>query len=162
MLTSYQKMEHHLVLNDLIKINNDRISCYEQALNANVDADLRKAFGEIIAEAQTFNKILASKLGHLAAAKNTITLSGLIHRAWMELKITLMGCTRNAIINFCLYNEEIAMQSYAAALNVSEKLDSHVTDMIETQHLALKKNHTRIKSYHQARRYNDAHVSYQY
>jgi len=164
MLLTYRKAEKAtVVLNDLIKINNDRVICYQQAIDqsTNLDSDLKRLFKEIIAEGQKFKQELVDKIKQLEGnPKDGLTLSGMIHRAWVDLKVTFTGNTRNAMISFCEYNEEIARHAYKAALNVSAEMNKEVHELIETQIKALSRTNEAISKCHEARHFMDPGLIY--
>jgi len=163
MLYTYKKIEKaSIVLNDLIKINNDRTLCYQQAMEyiPNNDFDLKLLFKEIINEGQAFKEQLINKINEIANSADNLSVSGLIHRAWQDLKITYTGKTRNAIINFCEYNEEVAQHAYKAALNVSAEMNKDIYLLIEQQQSALKRTSASIKKCHEARAYSSPVLTY--
>jgi uncharacterized protein (TIGR02284 family) len=157
MIFPYKKVERAIVvLNDLIQINNDRISCYQQALHqgVNLDMDMKLLFKEIITEAQKFKQELIDQVKLFEGnPKNRITLSGRVHRAWMDLKVTFTGNTRHAIISFCEYHEVVAQQTYKAALNIAAGMNKNVFKLIEEQQTALMKTYDAINKCHEARNY---------
>ncbi|MFI5195601.1 MAG: PA2169 family four-helix-bundle protein [Chitinophagales bacterium] len=164
MLHTYKKVEKaSVVLNDLIKINNERIVCYQQAIDhaINLDIDFNHLFQEIIAECQRFNQQLINKINALDGnPKDNVSISGLIHRAWLDLKVTFTGNTRNAIINFCEYNEEVAQHAYKAALNVSAEMNNDIYTLIEQQQDTLKRTFASLKKCHEARPYSSPMLAY--
>jgi uncharacterized protein (TIGR02284 family) len=144
------------LLNDLIKINDDRIACYQRAINetTHLDTDLKDLFSEIIKEGNQYRQQLLEKIEELNGnPKNRITISGLIHRAWQDLKVTFIGNTRSAIVGFCSYNEEIAQQSYKAALTMYPKISKDIKTLIEFQQYGLKRTFEAIKKCYEARNY---------
>jgi uncharacterized protein (TIGR02284 family) len=150
-----------VVLNDLVRINNDRIACYEQALSddKNLDLDMKQLFKTIIEETNNNKLQLIGQVRKLSRnPKDTTTLSGVLHRAWTDLKVTLIGNTRNSIINFCLYNEEITQHTYRAAL--SGKIDAEVRDLIELQQKQLARTYEAIKECREARNYLSSRLAY--
>lgn len=151
-----------VALNDLVLINNERITCYRQAIlqTSNMDNDLKMLFENIIAEAGNFKAELIDKLKQLHAnPRNNITISGLIHLAWQDLKVTLKGNSRDATISFCLYNEEVALKAYEAALN---QLGNSIADitMIERQHALLCETYNLVKEKRQLLHYPSARLMY--
>ena len=121
LLTHKRTQSVAVLLNDLVKINNDRIACYKQAITQlqDTDADLKALFETIIQEAIGLKEELSNKLrGFGADAANNATISGMVHMAWLDLKAALTGLrgtSRNSTLSFCLYNEEMAQQAYNAA-----------------------------------------------
>jgi len=163
LLTRKKTQPDTVVLNDLIMINNERIACYKQAMaqTNNVHNDLKALFEEIILEAEGFKNELIAKLEEFNIdPKNTITLSGMIHMAWQELKATFIGTSHNATISFCIYNEEIALQSYGAALNLSNGAATGIRSMIERQHEMLNETYQLIKKSRQLLYYPSVRMMY--
>ena len=164
MVLTYRKTEQaNVVLNDLIKINNDRIECYQQAISktTHLDLDLSQLFSSIIAEGHAFKQQLIDKIVALNGnPKDAITLSGVIHRAWLDLKVTFTGNTRNAILTFCEYNEDVAQHAYSVALDFSQKKNAEVYALIEQQQRALKSSREAIKKCREARNYLAANLVY--
>ena len=164
MLHTYKKAEKaSVVLNDLIKINNERIVCYQQAINqaVNLDIDFNHLFQEIIVEGQEFNQQLINKINEFDGnPKDNVSISGLIHRAWLDLKVTFTGNTRNAIMNFCEYNEEVAQHAYEAALNVSAEMNNDIYTLIEQQQDTLKRTFASLKKCHEVRSYSSPMLAY--
>ena len=152
-----------IVLNDLLRINNDRIACYERAMEneKNLDMDMKQMFRKIIDETNINKQQLIGRIRKLSRdPKDTTTLSGVLHRAWTDLKVTLIGNTRNAMINFCLYNEEITQHTYRAALNMPDKIEADVRELIEQQHQGLKKTYEEVKECREARNYLSPRLAY--
>ena len=164
MLLTYRKAEKAtVVLNDLIKINNDRITCYQQALDqsTNLDSDLKRLFKEIIADGQKYKQELKDKIKELDGnPKDGLTLSGMVHRAWVDLKVTFTGNTRNAMISFCEYNEEIAQHAYTAALNVCAEMNKEVYTLVESQISALRASYDSLRKCHEAHHFMDPGLIY--
>ena len=164
MLLTYKKIEKAtVVLNDLIKINNDRMVCYQQAIDqgTNLDIDLKSLFKEIIAEGLTFKQELINTIKQLEGnPKDSVTISGMIHRAWIDLRVTFTGNTRNAMINFCEYNEQVAQHAYQAALNNLVKMRPDIYQMVENQQKALLRSYAAIKKCHEARNYLNPRLAY--
>ena len=101
------------VLEDLIKINNDRIEGYEKALKElkPEDADLRMLFLKAIDQSRSIKMILGNELQTLKESIPSGTSgSGSIHRAWLELKATFTGHGRHAILASCEFGEDAAQR----------------------------------------------------
>src|ERR1700761_6085726 len=93
------------MLNDLLKINNDRLARYQKALEqtTNLDADLSAIFKNIIAESRSYKNELIEKMHELGIDPHPVigSVSGQIHRAWMDLSVALSTNTRKAIMASC-------------------------------------------------------------
>jgi uncharacterized protein (TIGR02284 family) len=135
------------VLNDLIKINNDRIKGYEKAAKetADNDADLRQLFTDMAAESVRY----AQELKNLTVGKGPTpaeetTLDGDIYRAWMDVKATFSGKNRKAILASCEFGEDAAQKAYEKALK-KPGLSSDVRQLIQDQKDQLRMAHDKIK-----------------
>ena len=152
MVHSFLKTEKPgVVLNDLVKINQERIVCYQQSIDRShtADTDLKHLFNDIIAESHFFKEQLYYKINEIDGhARDNVSISGLIHRAWLDLRINFTGNTRIAIINFCEYNEEVAQHAYKAALNISVGMGNDIYTLIEQQHTTLIHTTACIKKCH--------------
>jgi uncharacterized protein (TIGR02284 family) len=149
------------LINDLIKINDGRIICYEQVLNNcnSIEDDLKELLVRIVENSKTHRNELADRLMKLQG-RDKITIAGIIYRAWIDLKVSLVSSTRSSIINFCLYNEEMALQTYKAALNLAEKIDDDLRTIILHQQDALTNIYELIKNRKEARHTLDSRLVY--
>src|ERR1700755_500528 len=92
------------VLNDLIQINNDRITGYEKAIKETQpeDEDLKVLYASMIAESHRIRIALATEVQTLGAeAEQGTTTSGKIYRAWMDVKAVFSGHDRHAVLENC-------------------------------------------------------------
>ena len=135
------------VLEDLIKINNDRIEGYEKALKElkPEDADLRMLFLKAIDQSRSIKMILGNELQTLKESIPSGTSgSGSIHRAWLELKATFTGHGRHAILASCEFGEDAAQKAYESALD-SEHLPEYLSSIVFEEKQDLKSFHDEIK-----------------
>jgi len=137
------------VLNDLIRINNDRIAGYEKAEKetSDEDADLRAIFNQMAAESRSYVNDLTK---HVAGSGNEpadgTTVSGKIYRAWMDVKATFSGKNRKAILASCEYGEDAAQKAYDQALSTDAELNTEIRQLVMDQKTSLKKSHDQIKA----------------
>ena len=138
------------VLNDLIRINNDRTAGYTRAAEdtKNVDVDLRTIF-ERLADDSRQNAIeLTSQVGRLGGEPATgTTASGKIYRAWMNVKDMFTGKDRHALLSSCEYGEDAAQRAYEDALESDAPLPTDIRQLIVSQKASLKNAHDMIKKY---------------
>src|SRR5215471_10909283 len=77
------------VLNDLIRINNDRVEGYEKAIretNEN-DVDLRNIFNRMADESRKYSRELGESVQRLGGEPaGGTTASGKVYRTWMDVK----------------------------------------------------------------------------
>jgi len=135
------------ILNDLIKINNDRIKGYEKAAKeTNVkDADLRSLFTDMAAESRNYVDQLETQLaGRGPSPDDSTTVSGSIYRAWMDVKALFTGKDRKAILASCEYGEDAAQKAYNSALEETG-ISPEVRQVITDQKAKLRKSHDTIK-----------------
>ncbi|MCE7041807.1 PA2169 family four-helix-bundle protein [Dyadobacter sp. CY312] len=144
------------VLNDLIKINNDRIDGYEKALEEvkDIDVDLRGMFQKMANESREnvaeLSREVASLGGEIATGT---TNSGKIYRVWMDIKATFTGHDRTSVLESCEYGEDAAQEAYEDALSTDADLSVEIRQIITDQKSSLKESHDLIKKYrdmHQA------------
>lgn len=139
------------VLNDLIRINNDRVAGYEKAAKQTeiIDADLRGIFNSMAAESQTYANELSRYINRAGeTATDSTTVSGKLYRAWMDVKATFSGKDRKSILEACEYGEDAAQKAYKSALesDSDNRLSADVRHVITEQKAKLKKSHDRIKA----------------
>lgn len=138
------------VLNDLIRINNDRIVGYEKAANEarDIDVDLRAIFNRMSEESRQYAAELTQEVVKLGGDPATgTTNSGKIYRAWMDLKATFSGNSRQAILENCEFGEDAAQKAYDSALKTDAELSADVRQLIANQKSSLKTSHDVIKKY---------------
>lgn len=137
------------VLNDLIKINNDRIAGYEKAAE-NVDKSdvmLKTLFYQVAEESHEYRKELSDRVTALGGEPATSsTAPGKIYRAWMDVKATFSGDDAKAMLEACEFGEDAAQKAYKAALDRSEEYPASVRHLIEDQKNMLKMSHDLIRS----------------
>ena len=137
------------ILNDLIRINNDRVDGYEKAAKEakSVDADLQALFHRFAQESKQFAselKLLVKEYGG-DPAEDTTT-SGKIYRVWMDLKATISGKDRKAILASCEFGEDAAQKAYDKALE-SDDLIPEVREVIVRQKSLLRQSHDMVKKF---------------
>jgi uncharacterized protein (TIGR02284 family) len=135
------------VLNDLVQINNDRITGYERAakeLDAK-DWDLKSLFMQMIDESREIKMSLASEVQSLGGeVENGTTNSGKIYRAWMDVKAVFTGHSRHEVLANCEAGEDAAQRAYNAALD-SDDLPKYIRQMLTAQQGVLRQSHDKIK-----------------
>jgi uncharacterized protein (TIGR02284 family) len=137
------------VLNDLIRINNDRVTGYERAAKeaSSEDADLKALFMRMADESRQYANELITYVARVGEepAEGT-TVSGKIYRAWMDVKATFTGKNRKAILASCEYGEDAAQKAYDTALASDAEIPTEIRQVIMDQKISLKKSHDKIKA----------------
>src|SRR5689334_19452069 len=136
------------ILNDLIRINHDRVVGYEKAIEElkDGDADLKTLFQRYITESRQYAQELTQEVTRQGGdpAEGT-TNSGKIYRVWMDLKAAIAGKDRKAILDNCEFGEDAAQKAYDLALNSDVDLEPSLRDLIVRQKATLKVGHDEVK-----------------
>ena len=144
------------VLNDLIRINNDRIDGYEKAIAEveDIDIDLKGIFQKMANESRENVSELSGQVATLGGEMATgTTSSGKIYRVWMDIKATFTGHDRQSVLESCEYGEDAAQEAYDDALASDAELSVDLRQIITSQKASLLESHDLIKKYrdvHQA------------
>jgi uncharacterized protein (TIGR02284 family) len=136
------------ILNDLIRINHDRVVGYEKAIDElkDADADLKALFQRYITESRQYAQELTQEVTRLGGdPADGTTNSGKIYRVWMDLKATITGKDRKTILDNCEFGEDAAQKAYDLALNSEVDLEPSLRDMIVRQKAVLKTGHDEVK-----------------
>jgi len=150
MLFMEQNKELIEVLNDLIRINNDRTAGYTRAAEDTkiVDVDLRTIFERMADESRQYAIELTSQVGRLGGEPATgTTASGKIYRAWMNVKDMFTGKDRHSLLASCEYGEDAAQRAYEDALASDAPLSTDIRQLITSQKASLRNSHDMIKRY---------------
>lgn len=136
------------ILNDLIRINHDRVVGYEKAIDElkDEDADLKVLFQRYITESRQYGQELTTEVTRLGGdpAEGT-TNSGKVYRVWMDLKAAITGHDRKTVLQNCEFGEDAAQKAYDMALNSDTELEASLRDLIVRQKAALKSGHDEVK-----------------
>src|SRR5687767_14497231 len=92
------------ILNDLIKINNDRISGYQKALEntETLEAELKTVYSRMIDESYEYNRELSEQVVKLGGEPATdSTTPGKLYHAWMDVKATFSGHDNKSTLAAC-------------------------------------------------------------
>ena len=137
-------------LNDLVKINNDRIEGYERAADQSktLDIDLQAIFQKMANESRTYKAELTEKISSLGGSvDNNSTVAGKIYRGWMSVKNLFTGSDRKSILESCEFGEDAAQKAYNDALESDADIDVETRQLIVKQKNSLKNSHDIIKKY---------------
>jgi len=109
------------VLNELLRLNNDRLSGYQIAASDTKDEDLKVIFSSMYNESVNFAETLAAYVREMGETPaNEGTLAGTLHQAWLNFKAAIVGNDRNAILSSCEFGDQAAIEAYEAALEVDD------------------------------------------
>ena len=143
------------VLNDLIRINNDRIEGYEKAIDKTneTDLDLKAVFSRMAQESRKYANELTSQVRRLGGdpASGT-TASGKIYRVWMDVKSGISSSERKSVLEECEYGEDAAQKAYEKALEPDNDLPADLRSLIQEEKRNLKNSHDTIRNYRDRQR----------
>ena len=150
-------MEHNEaindIMNDLLKINNDRIAGYEKAIkeSGGLDIDLKAIFESMIRQSTVYKEELALEIEKNGGiVEDDTTAAGKIYRAWMDIKAAITDADRHSILASCEFAEDAAQRAYESALASRSLTDDGVRALIAEEQASLKKSHNMIKQQHNA------------
>ncbi len=143
------------VLNDLIRINNDRIEGYEKAVRETDenDVDLRNIFNRMAQESRGYARELTDRVQRLGVepAAGT-TASGKIYRTWMDIKSAFSRSERKSVLEECEYGEDAAQKAYNKALDPDNDLPPDVRTLVQEEKNSLRNSHDTIRNYRDMQR----------
>lgn len=135
-------------LNDLVEIQNDRIRGYEKAMEAveQKDIDLKALFESFKQNSIQHREELSKEITTLGGSvEDGTTVSGKIYRAWMDVKATFTGHSRESALESCIFGEEAAQKAYDMALASDAEMSAEVRQIITSQLTSLKSDYKKIK-----------------
>ena len=136
-------------LNDLVKINNDRIQGYEKAIEDNKDAQLDDLFRHYVIQSQNFRSQLADhivRIDGLAVSDATSTdVTSTIHRAWIDIKTAITGKDRDSVLSSVEFGENAAIEAYQDAIE-KDHIPAYIKEDLQKQLSELQSAFDKIKS----------------
>ena len=135
------------ILNDLILINNDRMTGYEKAMDELDDdnIDLKSLFSGFIDQSLEIKMQLKKLLQDMGEkTEEGTTVAGKIYRAWMDIKLVFALNGRKAMLAACEGGEDGAQKAYNDALEKS--LPYELADILIKQRDKLKQAHDQVRN----------------
>jgi uncharacterized protein (TIGR02284 family) len=137
------------VLNDLIRINNDRIDGYQKAaeeIKDAADSEIKGVFFTMAEQSRNNASALRNAVINLGGepAQDT-TASGKIYRVWMDVKATFSGDDTTAALKSCEFGEDAALKAYRDAQKEQVSWPTGVAALLEDQREELQRSHDTIK-----------------
>ncbi|WP_158643022.1 ferritin-like domain-containing protein [Mucilaginibacter ginsenosidivorax] len=149
-----QHIQHQIsALNDLIKINNDRIAGYQKASDDSTDNDLVLLFNEYVDQSKSNVTELKEYILFLGGQPTDgTTLSGKFYHTWINLKAVLINKDRQGILADCEYGEDVIIKAYRKAQDDKELIweDDKVVNLLAWQLEGFKTSHRTIKALREA------------
>lgn len=145
-MTSNEKLTE--TLNDLVKINNDRIVGCEKAADQTIasDTNMQAVYLEMANESRSYIKAFNKRIKNLGCISASINAtSGNIYKGWMDVKKMFNGTSKKSILESCEWEENAVQNAYKDALNTGTAMNIDVRELIIEQKAGLKKSYDIIK-----------------
>ena len=135
------------VIADLIEINNDRVAGFEKAIEDIKDEnlDLKALFSDYAQQSRQNVQQLAAVAGSSPHQENENSVSGTLHRAWIDVKSLFGGSDRASILSEAERGEDAIKKAYKDALASSE-LTSEALTIVQEQAQKINAAHDNIKA----------------
>ena len=135
------------VLSDLIEINNDRVAGFEKAIADIKDEniDLKELFQGYAEQSRKNGQELAALVGSADDLETGNSVSGTLHRAWIDVKSIFGGSDRAGILEEAERGEDAIKKAYKDALS-SEDLPADAVAIVNSQAQEINAAHDQIKA----------------
>jgi uncharacterized protein (TIGR02284 family) len=132
-------------LNDLIEICKDGQEGFQTASEGVTDTSLKSLFSQYSLQRGQFAGALQAEVSRLGGSpEKGGSVSGSIHRGWINLKSAVTGHDEAAIIAECERGEDSAKEAYEKALQ--ETLPADIRSLVMQQFGEVKDAHNRIRT----------------
>ena len=132
------------VLNDLIETSKDGEegfrTCAENVKNAQLKTFFEQK-AERCREGAAQLQAIVREMG--GDPERGSSMSGAMHRFWVNIRATIAGMDEHAILDECERGEDVAKRSYENALK--QDLPADVRRVVENQYREVRDNHDRVK-----------------
>ncbi|MEO8309925.1 MAG: PA2169 family four-helix-bundle protein [Caldimonas sp.] len=133
------------VLNDLIETCKDGEYGFRTCAEHVKSSQLRQVFtsrADECGKGATELQSVVARLGGKADTGSSVT--GTIHRGWVNLKGLLTGDSDQAALNECERGEDAALERYRDA--IKKALPNDVAAVVQRQYEGVKRNHDQIRT----------------
>ncbi|HEX8428058.1 PA2169 family four-helix-bundle protein [Hymenobacter sp.] len=133
------------VLNELLETLKDGEKGYSEALTDVEDHDLKEVFKKYAVQRDGYLTELEDQMHQLnLKAEEDSSITGTIHRAFINLKAAVTSKSRESILNECERGEDYAIKAYQTALKA--ELPGQLKSVIEKQYQGIQQGHNEIKA----------------
>ncbi|TGE28364.1 PA2169 family four-helix-bundle protein [Hymenobacter metallicola] len=134
------------LLNELLETLKDGEKGYSTATADVEDHDLKQVFKKYAVQRDGFLTELEDQMHQLnLKADEESSVTGTIHRAFINLKAAITSKSRESILNECERGEDYAVKAYQTALK-AEGLPGQLKTIIEKQYQGIQAAHNEIRS----------------
>ena len=135
-----KKEDISVVLNELLKVNNDRIEIYRRAIKEINEHDLKLVFESAIEESKKIEAVLTLEIFKRNSVPDVdgTTRAGELYRFWLGVREFFNGKDYNSIVKGCKFVEYSVQKTYRKALQ-HEGLSLELSKILKEQTVALRK-----------------------
>lgn len=136
------------VLNDLLKITNDRIEGFSKVEDKVWDhyPALRGDYDQMVSQSLTMKNELSDLITERGGTPdNSGSAAGAIHRAWIDVKNTFAGDNADATLGNVVYGENAAINAYQNAIDSGDLCPESSKVVLEQLH-QLKSSHDKFQN----------------
>jgi uncharacterized protein (TIGR02284 family) len=132
-------------LNDLIETCKDGEEGFKTCAQDISDGQFKQPFLTRAAGcAAAAKELQALVVAHGGSPETRSSLSGTLHRRWVDIKSAITGKDDESILSECERGEDVAKKSYARALE--KTLPPEVRAVVERQYQGVLQNHDLVKN----------------
>jgi uncharacterized protein (TIGR02284 family) len=134
------------LLNELVETLKDGQKGYSDAMTDVEDTNLKDTFKKYAAQRAEYITEIEDQMFKLNLKPDEgASVTGTIHRAWIDLKAALTSKDNKAVLNECERGEDYAKKAYQTTLKAQD-LPSNLKSVIEKQYQGVTEAHDKIKS----------------
>ena len=134
------------LLNELVETLKDGQKGYADAMTDVEDTNLKETFKKYAVQRAGFITEIEDQMFKLdLKPEEESSVTGTIHRAWIDLKSALTSKDNKAVLNECERGEDYAVKAYQTALKAQD-LPGTLKSVIEKQYQGVQEAHNNIKS----------------
>ena len=134
------------LLNELVETLKDGQKGYADAMTDVEDTNLKETFKKYAAQRAEYITEIEDQMFKLnLKPEEESSVTGTVHRAWIDLKAALTSKDSKAVLNECERGEDYAKKAYQTALKAQD-LPANVKSVIEKQYQGVAAAHDNIKA----------------
>lgn len=134
------------LLNELVETLKDGQKGYADAMTDVEDSSLKDTFRKYAAQRSEFITEIEDQMFKLNLKPDeSSSVTGTVHRAWIDLKSALTSKDNKAVLNECERGEDYAVKAYQTALKAQD-LPNNLKSVIEKQYQGVQEAHNTIKA----------------
>ena len=131
-------------LNDLIETSRDGEEGFRTCAGGVKNPQLKQMFEQAASRCgQAVSELQAKVRGLGGDLERGGSVSGAVHRAWVDIKSTITGMDEAAVLTECERGEDVARQAYEEAL--AKDLPADIRSVVARQYEGVKQHQDRVR-----------------